>query len=175
MFHNTLVLCFCTQTCVTVLDFQPSVLNYLDNQPLCYNTLMFNRPHVVNMYEQHFLLMSISVPALHQLLPLECWNLLGWLLLEFRQRAVLFKAFVVQELTHGDIRQLLRQLEGLIDVEEDGEDVFIGACAHLDHIRQQERGALLQLGDICPTHHQFGWQGKRDIKIEISDIRRGLR
>lgn len=76
-------------------------------------------------------------------------------LLELGQRAVLLKAFVVQQLTHGDVGQLLRQLEGLVDVEEDGEDVRVDAGAHLDGVGHQEGGALLQLGDICPTHHQF--------------------
>lgn len=88
--------------------------------------------------------------------PLERRHLLGRLLLELGQRAVLLEAFVVQELTHGDVGQLLRQLESLDDVEEDGEDVLVDASAHLDCVGQQEGSAFLQLGDICPTHHQFG-------------------
>lgn len=88
-------------------------------------------------------------------LPLECRHLLGRLLLELGQRAVLFEAFVVEKLAHGDVGQLLRQLEGLIDVEEDGEDVLVGAGADLDRVGQEEGGALLQLRDIRPAHHQF--------------------
>lgn len=34
--------------------------------------------------------------------------------------------------------------------------MLVDAGAHLDRVWQQEGGALLQLGDIGPTHHQFG-------------------
>ena len=51
---------------------------------------------------------------------------------------------------------MLHQLEGLCDVEEDREDVVVGARAHADHIRQQQRGDLLQLRDVRPAHHQLG-------------------
>lgn len=90
------------------------------------------------MLNQHLLLTSPSVPAPHLLLffflPLKCRHFLGRLLLELGQRAVLLEAFVVQELTHGDVGQLLRQLKSLIDVEEDGEDVLVDAGAHLDYV-----------------------------------------
>ena len=112
------------------------------------------------MLKQHSLLMSIkcsrSARCNSHFSPLECRHLLGRLLLELGQRAVLLEALVVQELAHGDVGQLLRQLEGLVDVEEDGEDVLVDARAHLDGVGQQEGGAFLQLGDVCPTHHQFG-------------------
>lgn len=88
--------------------------------------------------------------------PLQRRHLLGRLLLELGQRAVLLEALVVQELTHGDVGQLLRQLEGLVDVEEDGEHMLVVAGAHLDGVGQQEGGALLQLGDVGPAHHKFG-------------------
>lgn len=69
------------------------------------------------------------------LLPLQCRHFLGRLLLEFWQRAVLLEPFVVQELTHGDVGQLLCQLKSLVNVEEDGEQMFVDAGAHFDHIR----------------------------------------
>lgn len=87
--------------------------------------------------------------------PLERRHFLGRLLLEFGQRAVLLEAFVVQQLTHGDVSQLLRQLKGLADVQEDGEDVLLHPGVDLDRVGQQEGGALLQLGDLRPTDHQL--------------------
>lgn len=92
--------------------------------------------------------------------PFESRHLLWRLLLELGQRAVLLKALVVQQLAHGNVGQLLSQLEGLVDVEEDREDVLVDAGAHLDCIGQQESGAFFQLGDICPAHHQFGWMSR---------------
>lgn len=87
--------------------------------------------------------------------PLEGRHFLGRLLLEFGQRAVLLEAFVVQELAHGDVSQLFRQLEGLVDVQEDGEDVLLHSGVDLDPVGQQEGGALLQLSDVCPADHQL--------------------
>ena len=87
--------------------------------------------------------------------PLEGGHLLGGLPLELGQRAVLLKALVVQQLPHGDVGQLLGELEGLVDVEEDGEEMVARPRAHPDDLGQQQGGALIQLGDVRPPHHQL--------------------
>ncbi len=80
--------------------------------------------------------------------PFEGRHFLGRLLLEFGQRAVLLEALVVQQLSHGYVGELLHEFEGLVDVEEDGEDVLAAACADPHHVRQQQRGVLLQLSHV---------------------------
>lgn len=77
------------------------------------------------------------------------------------QRAVGSKRLVVEQLTHGDVGELLHQLEGVVDVQEHGEEVLGVARAHSDALREHQGGVLLQLGHLGPLHHQGHWGGRR--------------
>lgn len=72
----------------------------------------------------------------------------------FGERAVGGEALVVQQLSHGDVGQLLHQFEGLVDVEEHGKEVLSVACAHADALGENQSGILVQLCDVSPLHHQ---------------------
>lgn len=61
----------------------------------------------------------------------------------FRQRAVKLKRLVVEKLPHGQVGELLHQLEGVRDVEEHGEEVFSVPGAHTDALGKHQRGVLL--------------------------------
>lgn len=69
------------------------------------------------------------------------------------------KCLVVQELAHGDVGELLHQLEGVVDVEEHGEEMFSVTRADSNALRKHQGGVLLQLGHLCPRHHQGHWGG----------------
>lgn len=49
--------------------------------------------------------------------------------------------------------------------------MLVGARAHFDHIRQEEGGTLLQLGDISPAHHQFDWRWKQKGRVKPTQLR----
>lgn len=73
------------------------------------------------------------------------------------QRLVLQEAFTVQQLPHGQVRQLLHELEGLADVEEHGEEELLVPGVHTDALREEQGGILLQPRDVHPSHHQAHW------------------
>lgn len=60
------------------------------------------------------------------------------------------------------------RLEGCMDGQRDVKAMVTCTIvdmiykAHLDCIREEERGAFLQLGDVGPADHQLGWGGKKE-------------
>lgn len=85
--------------------------------------------------------------------PLECGDILERLA-GFGQRAVSSECFVVEQLAHGDVRELLHEFEGVVDVEEHGEEMFGVTSADTNALWKHQGGILLQLGHLGPLHYQ---------------------
>ena len=73
------------------------------------------------------------------------------------RRPLLQEALAVQQLPHGQVGQLLHELEGLPDVEEHGEEELLVPRVHADALREEQCGVLLQPCDVHPLHHQAHW------------------
>lgn len=97
--------------------------------------------------------MISGVQLLNRVRPLECRDVLECLA-GFGQRAVGSKRLVVEELTHGDVGELLHQLEGVVDVKEHGKEMFSVTRADTNTLWKHQGGVLLQLGHLRPLHHQ---------------------
>lgn len=73
------------------------------------------------------------------------------------QRLVLQEALIVQQLPHGQVGQLLHELEGLANVEEHGEEELLVPGVDADALGEEQGGILLQPCDIYPLYHQAHW------------------
>lgn len=102
--------------------------------------------------------------VLRKVRPFECRDVLEGLA-GFGKRAVGCKRFVVEELPHGDVGELLHQLEGVVDVEEHGKEMFSVARADANALWKDQSGILLQLGHVCPWNYQGHWGGGENRKM----------
>lgn len=73
------------------------------------------------------------------------------------QRLVLQEALTVQQLTHGQVGQLLHELEGLSNVEEHGKEELLVPGVHTDALGEEQGSILFQLCDVYPLHHEAHW------------------
>lgn len=72
----------------------------------------------------------VSIPDIYRKLsPFECRNVFEGLA-GLGEQVVSRKALIVQQLPHGDVRQLLHQFERVVDVEEHGEVVLCVPSAY---------------------------------------------
>lgn len=112
------------------------------------SSLLLNESDQVNLVSS-----TSGAQLLNRVRPLKCRDVLERLA-GFGQRAVGGERFVVKQLSHGDVSELLHQLEGVIDVEEHGEEMFSVTSTDTNALWKHQGGVLLQLGHLCPRHHQ---------------------
>lgn len=99
------------------------------------------------------LLLNQSDQITNRVRPLKCRHVLerlAW----FGQRVVGSERLVVKQLAHGDVGELLHQLEGVVDIEEHGEEMFSVTSTDANALRKHQGGVLLQLGHLHPRNNQ---------------------